>query len=152
MICAVIDTNVLVSGMLSPSGNEATVLLALDHRLIRACFSPDILADYAVLARPKFAFLPEEIEVLLTMLRNNSGLFRPVDSLFASPDPGDTKILQCALAAEADSSSLAINDTSPTSLMAASGKSMLENYSTGSCWKFDRPAIRNHASIQLFFK
>ena len=103
MIRAVIDTNVLVSGMLSPSGNEAMVLLALDHRLIRACFSPDILAEYAaVLARPKFAFPPEEIDALLAMLRSNGELFRPVESSLVSPDPGDTKILHCALAAEAD--------------------------------------------------
>jgi putative PIN family toxin of toxin-antitoxin system len=62
VIRAVIDTNVLVSGLLSPSGNEALILLAIHHGLVRPCCSEDILEEYAaVLARPKFAFPPEDI-------------------------------------------------------------------------------------------
>ena len=55
MIRAVIDTNVLVSGLLSPRGNEALILLAIHHGLVRPCFSQDILEEYAaVLARRTF--------------------------------------------------------------------------------------------------
>ena len=59
---AVIDTNVLVSGLLSPAGNEVQILLAVHKGLVRPCFSEEILEEYpAVLARPKFAFPPDEI-------------------------------------------------------------------------------------------
>jgi putative PIN family toxin of toxin-antitoxin system len=56
VIRAVIDTNVLVSGLLSPAGNEALILLAIDQGPVHPCFSEDILEEYAaVLARAKFA-------------------------------------------------------------------------------------------------
>jgi putative PIN family toxin of toxin-antitoxin system len=57
MIRAIIDTNVLVSALISPSGNEALLLLAVKQGLVRPCFSPAMLEEYSeVLARPKFAF------------------------------------------------------------------------------------------------
>ena len=103
MIRAVVDTNVLVSGLLSPSGNEALIVLAIHHRLVRPCFSEEIIEEYAaVLARPKFAFPAEEIAALMAMLRRNGELYEPTGSAAASPDPTDTKFLQCANAAQAD--------------------------------------------------
>jgi len=103
VIRAVIDTNVLISGLLSPAGNEALILLAINQGLVRPCFSEDILEEYAVvLARPKFAFPPDEIEAVLAMFRNKGELFLPDISAATSADPGDTKFLQCAQAAHAD--------------------------------------------------
>ncbi len=103
MIRAVIDTNVLVSGLLSPRGNEALILLAVHQGLVHPCFSEEILEEYAaVLARPKFAFLPDEIDAVLAIFRRQGELFHPTASLAASVDPGDTKFLQCAEAAQAD--------------------------------------------------
>lgn len=103
MIRAVIDTNVLVSGLLSPSGNEALIVLAIHRGLVRPCFTEEIITEYSeVLARPKFAFPPDEIAALIAMLRSAGELFRPAASAVASPDPGDTKFLQCAHAAQAD--------------------------------------------------
>jgi len=103
VIRAVIDTNVLVSGLLRSSGNEALIILAVHQGLIRPCFSPAIIEEYAaVLARPKFSFRAEEIEALIAMLRHNGELFEPQDAAAASPDPADTKFLQCAQAADAE--------------------------------------------------
>jgi putative PIN family toxin of toxin-antitoxin system len=103
VIRAVIDTNVLVSGLLSPAGNEALILLAIHQGLVRPCFSQDILEEYAaVLARPKFAFPPDEIEVLVAMFRSKGEFFLPDVSAAISPDPADTKFLHCAQAALAD--------------------------------------------------
>lgn len=102
MIRAVIDTNVIVSGLLSPSGNEALILLAIQQGILRPCLSAEILDEYAaVLARPKFGFSPDEIAALMTMLRGVGELFEPQPSPIASPDPGDTKFLDCAGAAQA---------------------------------------------------
>lgn len=100
MIRAVIDTNVVVSGLLSPLGNEALIILAVHQGLLRPCLSDEIIDEYAgVLARPKFAFDLEEIEALIAMLRHQGELFEPKVSSKASPDPGDTKFIDCALAA-----------------------------------------------------
>ena len=78
MIRAVIDTNVLVSGLLSPAGNEALIVLAIHQGFVRPCLSEPIIAEYAaVLARPKFAFPPEEIEAVLAMLQNTGEIFHP---------------------------------------------------------------------------
>jgi len=103
VIRAVIDTNVLVSGLLSPAGNEALILLAINQGLVRPCFSEEILAEYAaVLARPKFAFPPDGIEAVLGMFRSKGEFFLPDVSAAVSTDPADTKFLHCAQAAQAD--------------------------------------------------
>ena len=103
MIRAVIDTNVLVSGLLTPMGNEALILLALHQGLVRSCFSDDILEEYAaVLARPKFGFEPEESGAVLALLRSKGELIRPEGSVPALPDAGDDKFLHCAQAARAE--------------------------------------------------
>jgi uncharacterized protein len=70
---------------------------------VHPCFSEEILEEYAaVLARPKFAFPPDEIAAVLTMFRRQGELFVPAVSAVTSSDPGDTKFLQCAGAAQAD--------------------------------------------------
>jgi uncharacterized protein len=103
VIRAVIDTNVLVSGLLSPSGNEALIILAIHQGMLRACLSGTILAEYrAVLARPKFDFPPDEIEALIAMLRSNGELHEAEVSTVTSPDPTDSKFLHCAQAANAE--------------------------------------------------
>jgi uncharacterized protein len=103
VIRAVIDTNVLVSGLLSPAGNEALILLAVHQGLVRPFFSAEILEEYAaVLARPKFAFPPDEIEAALAMFRSKGELVVPDASAAVSSDPADTKFLHCAEAAQAD--------------------------------------------------
>jgi uncharacterized protein len=103
VIRAVIDTNVVVSGLLSPAGNEALILLAIHQGLVRPCFSEEMLEEYAgVLARPKFAFPADEIAALLAMFRNRGELIMPKAVMAVSVDPGDTKFLQCAETAQAD--------------------------------------------------
>ena len=103
MIRAVIDTNVLVSGLLAPAGNEALIILAIHQGLVHPCFSDAMLAEYAdVLARPKFAFEADEIGALLAMLRGKGELIRPEGSAPALPDPDDSGFLHCAQAARAE--------------------------------------------------
>jgi uncharacterized protein len=103
VIRAIIDTNVLVSALISPNGNEALILLAIQQGLVRPCYSEEILREYAAVpARPKFAFPADEIEAELAMCEVRGELFRPEASSVASPDPGDQKFLACAEAAGAD--------------------------------------------------
>jgi putative PIN family toxin of toxin-antitoxin system len=103
VIRAVIDTNVLISGLLSPAGNEALIVLAIHQGLIRPCFSEAMMQEYAaVLARPKFGFEPDEIAAVLAMLRDNGELVEPRTSTRTLPDPDDAKFADCAETAQAE--------------------------------------------------
>jgi putative PIN family toxin of toxin-antitoxin system len=103
VIRAVIDTNVLVSALISPSGNEALLLLAVKQGLVRPCFSPAVLKEYSeVLARPKFAFSPDEITAVIDLLQRQGDLLHPAPLPGISPDPKDDKFMACALTAQAD--------------------------------------------------
>lgn len=104
MIRAVIDTNVFVSALISPSGNEATIVLAIHQRLIKPFFSAEILEEYAeVLARPKFGLPPDEIKALLALLRRRGEeVSNPEQLNLALPDSADEKFVACALSAQAE--------------------------------------------------
>ena len=97
MIRAVIDTNVLVSGLLSPAGNEALIVLAIHQGLIRPCFSEAMMQEYAeVLARPKFSFEPDAIAAALAMFSDNGEFVVPRTVERDLPDPDDAKFVHCA--------------------------------------------------------
>jgi len=104
VILAVVDTNVLVSALIAPSGNEALILLAIRQGLVKPSFSQEILEEYAdVLARPKFGFAPDEIEALVALLRSQGEeIEKPAPLASNLPDPGDDKFLACAKAASVD--------------------------------------------------
>jgi len=58
----VIDTNVLVSGLLSPADNDALIDLTIHRGIVQPCVSAEVMREYAeVLARPKFAFPADDI-------------------------------------------------------------------------------------------
>ena len=102
MIRAVIDTNVLVSGLLSPAGNEALIVLAVRQGLIRPCVSEAVLAEYAeVLARPKFAFPPHEVAAVQGMFCATGELVALGGAGPVLPDPDDAEFARCAVATAA---------------------------------------------------
>jgi putative PIN family toxin of toxin-antitoxin system len=103
MIRAVIDTNVLVSSLLSPTGNEALLLLAIRNRLVAPSFTEEIIEEYTeVLTRPKFNFPRSQVNDVIALFRENGRLIQPAETTLLSPDPSDTKFLQCAVAGLAD--------------------------------------------------
>jgi uncharacterized protein len=89
-----------VSAIISSSGNEALVVMALKQGLRTASFSPEILKD--VLRRPRFGFPEDEVNALLAVLRRHGSLLDPVPINHISPDPDDDPFSACALEAEAD--------------------------------------------------
>ena len=73
MIYAVIDTNVLVSAMLSHRDDAATVkvLNAVLSGKITPLYHGDILSEYAeVLARPKFNFSKSDIDIVISAIKS----------------------------------------------------------------------------------
>lgn len=99
----VLDTNVLVSGMLSPHGPPAAVLRALLTERVRLCFDERILSEYRdVLSRGKFAFDRELVAELLSFLEAAGfpALAQPLDLVL--PDPADQMFIEVAVSSQAD--------------------------------------------------
>jgi len=102
MTSIVLDTNVLISALLTPRGNEALVLRLALAGGFHVCISPELLAEYEeVLKRPRFAFQLSTIDHLLTELRSSTKLVHPKITVSASPDEPDNRFLECAQTAKA---------------------------------------------------
>ena len=100
---AVLDTNVIVSGLLSPSGNARLILAMAFACKFDLIVSVELFAEYeAVIRRPKFRFRLEEIDEALTELRRVGELVKPTDQVSESPDETDNRFLECAEAGSAD--------------------------------------------------
>lgn len=103
MIRVVLDTNVVVSALISPFGNEAFVLYAIQTGRVVPCYSRAIADEYAaVLARPKFDFAPNQIEGFLNLLATTGECVNPRFKSELSPDPKDDDFIACAIVAKAD--------------------------------------------------
>jgi putative PIN family toxin of toxin-antitoxin system len=100
---AVFDTNVVVSGFLSPVGPPGRILESLRNGSVQAVMDDRIAVEYAeVLKRPRFGLPGSEVELVLTAIRTRAfwieaAATRTVRGL---PDPDDAPFLECALAAE----------------------------------------------------
>ena len=93
----VLDTNILISALLSPFGPPARVLdLALSGE-IRLAYDDRVMAEYRdLLARPKFGFASEDVTDLLVFLESDG---EPVTALPLScelPDADDLPFLEVA--------------------------------------------------------
>jgi putative PIN family toxin of toxin-antitoxin system len=100
----VLDTNVVVSGLLKSQGNPAQILRIALADAVQVCHDKRILAEYSeVLARPRFKFDPKQVQEILTKL-DSDGLRIEVDEDLdlALPDIHDEPFLAVALAAPAD--------------------------------------------------
>lgn len=65
----VLDTNVLMSGLLSPQGAPAAVLRCILAGSALVCFDERILSEYrGVLARSKFGFDAAQAAILLEFI------------------------------------------------------------------------------------
>ena len=66
----VLDTNVVVSGLLNSQGNPAQVLKLVLGGAVEICHNEQILAEYAeVLARPRFKFDPKRAREVLAKIK-----------------------------------------------------------------------------------
>jgi uncharacterized protein len=103
----VLDTNVLLSGLISSLTPPAQVLLAIEGRDVQILLSGEIFAEYVrVVQRPSTRrYIRLSDEAIHTVLENLHGVARLIDSpepVYASADPDDDKFLACAVAGNAD--------------------------------------------------
>jgi putative PIN family toxin of toxin-antitoxin system len=100
----VLDTNILVSGLLRPQGNPAHVLALALGGAVQVCHDERILAEYSeVLARRRFKFDAERVQEVLTKLGVDGLAVDATRQLDLDlPDPDDEPFLAVALAASVD--------------------------------------------------
>src|SRR5579863_10341797 len=103
MIRVVLDTNILISAVLSPQGPPAQVfLMTLLDPQTQLCLSSDIYAEYEeVLRRPRLKRNTGEIEAALRAIHEGGFWVRPTQRVSACSDPDDDIFLECAQAAAA---------------------------------------------------
>jgi len=96
----VLDTNVLVAGLLSPFGPCGQIVRMVSSGELPLCFDARILSEYEeVLGRPKFKFEKDKVIALLDHIRYR-GLTTASSPLYLSlPDPDDEPFLKAAIAA-----------------------------------------------------
>jgi putative PIN family toxin of toxin-antitoxin system len=99
----VVDTNVLISAALKPTGLQRTILLLSITKPARLYVSKPILEEYSdVLARPELRIRKGLRQQLLRLIQNHSYTVIPKWRLDLTSDPDDNKFLECADASHAD--------------------------------------------------
>lgn len=99
----VLDTNVLVSGLLNSQGAPARIVALALAGAVQICHDNRILAEYTeVLARPRFKFDPQHVRDVMGKLEQDGIPIQPSSEPLGLPDIDDEPFLAAALAASAD--------------------------------------------------
>jgi putative PIN family toxin of toxin-antitoxin system len=98
----VLDTNVLVSGLLTPFGSSGEIIRMVSAGILILQYDSRILLEYQeVLYRPKFQFDKEYIDTLLAYLKQNGQVISSSPLKQRLPDPDDEPFLEIAVAGRA---------------------------------------------------
>lgn len=95
----VIDTNVLVSGLLKPHNHPGAIIRLLAGGKLQAVYDARILSEYwEVLHRPLFGFRPTDVEALLDYVKDSGLLITATPLKIHLSDPDDEPFLEAAMA------------------------------------------------------
>ena len=98
----VLDTNVIVSGILRPYSKAASILRLVASGAITLAYDLRIFSEYRdVLSRPKFPFAKEDVDAFLDQVEKEGVLVSVIPLKFRLPDPEDEPFLEVALAGKA---------------------------------------------------
>ena len=98
----VLDTNVLVSGLLSPYGAPADIVGMVSSGVLRLCYDARVMVEYQdVLARPKFQFDQKKVKDLLVFAQQSGEVVAASPLNARLPDVHDEIFLEVALAGRA---------------------------------------------------
>lgn len=98
----VLDSNVLVSGLLSPFGSCANIVRMVSSSELRLSLDARIITEYReVLARPKFKFDQNKIGALLDYIEFCGRMTASSPLPQSLPDPDDEPFLEVAVASKA---------------------------------------------------
>jgi uncharacterized protein len=95
----VLDTNVLVSGLLSPFGPPGEIVRLVSAGEVELCVDARILCEYSeVLSRPRFGFDPDSVGALMDYIGFSGHVAASLPLELRLPDPDDEPFLEVALA------------------------------------------------------
>lgn len=99
----VVDTNVVISGMLSAFGPPGQILRAALAGKLTLLLDARLLAEYReVAARGKFPFSPEETDLIIAGLFDSGELIAAPPCTAKLPDPDDVMFYEVAVTGKAD--------------------------------------------------
>ncbi len=99
----VLDTNNLVSGLLSPYGAPAEIVRMVADNRIQLCYDSRIITEYRnVLHRPKFKFDPKQVGALLEQIEVCGDIIVPQPLTQRLPDLFDEPFLEVAITAKVE--------------------------------------------------
>jgi uncharacterized protein len=95
----VVDTNILVSGLLKRGGPPGRIVEALVRGQLELVYSQDIIAEYdEILSRPKFALPTDLVTVVMESVYQYGSQVSPSPiPAFPLPDPDDWPFVAVAL-------------------------------------------------------
>jgi len=94
----VLDTNVAVSGLLSPFGLAGEIIRMVASGVLQLCYDARILSEYqSVLVREKFPFDQAHVEDLLEQIKACGYVITGKPLAKRLPDPDDEPFLEVAL-------------------------------------------------------
>jgi putative PIN family toxin of toxin-antitoxin system len=90
MTRVVIDTNVIVSAIITPGGPPSQLMTLVLSNKLQACYCSKIMEEYRdVLFRPKFGFNPRTVMQMLDRIGSSGISINPAPSTIALPDEKD---------------------------------------------------------------
>ncbi len=98
-----LDTNVLLSGLLKPYGKPAAILRLIVSGALQLAYDGRILLEYReVLLREKFHLTREQVDAFLELVEAEGFLTTASPLKVRLPDPDDEPFLEVVLASRAD--------------------------------------------------
>lgn len=99
----VLDTNVLVSGLLNPSGAPGHIVRMLFSGCLEIAYDARMIWEYEeVLKRPRFGISPDLVADIIAFVESFGHVTAGIPLKKRLPDPDDEPFLEVALAAKAD--------------------------------------------------
>jgi putative PIN family toxin of toxin-antitoxin system len=99
----VLDTNVLVAGLLSPFGPCGDIVRMVSSGNLILCIDARVLSEYReVLKRPKFSFDHERVAAILDYIELHGWVVTSTPLSLPLRDPDDEPFLEIAVSGDAD--------------------------------------------------
>ncbi|MDA3937978.1 MAG: putative toxin-antitoxin system toxin component, PIN family [Spirochaetia bacterium] len=99
----VLDTNVLVSGMLTPFGTCGKIVRMLTSDELTLCIDARIIFEYQdVLYRPKFDINTDMTDIIIEYIENTAEKHSSIPLSESLPDPDDDPFMEVAISARVD--------------------------------------------------
>ena len=102
MLKVVIDTNVFISAFYLPESRPANVVLLARRKTILNLISPQILKEVERIIKKKLLWDNSKTQSAVRRIKNFSEEVHPQERLAIIVDDPDNRILECAVAGQAD--------------------------------------------------